>query len=57
MKTRFTSRQRGFSLVELMISVVIGLLALMFAVRLMSGSNQAQRAGIGSSDSMWPCSR
>jgi type IV pilus assembly protein PilW len=52
MKTRFASRQRGFSLVELMISVVIGLLALMFAVRLMSGSNQAQRAGIGSSDSM-----
>jgi type IV pilus assembly protein PilW len=52
MKIRFAPRRRGFSLVELMVSIVIGLLALLFAVQLVSGSEKSQRAGIGSSDSM-----
>lgn len=52
MKKRFASRQRGFSLVELMVSVVIGMLALMFALRLVAGADSNQRAEIGSSDSM-----
>jgi len=52
MNARSALRRRGFSLVELLISIVIGLLALLFAVRLMSGSEQAQRGGVGSSDAM-----
>lgn len=52
MNARSALRRRGFSLVELLVSIVIGLLALLFAVRLMSGSEQAQRAGVGSSDAM-----
>jgi type IV pilus assembly protein PilW len=47
-----SSRARGFSLVELMVSVVIGLLALLFAIRLVAGSEKAQRVEVGSSDSM-----
>ncbi|WP_230029775.1 PilW family protein [Massilia sp. Bi118] len=46
------SREQGFSLVELMISIVIGMLALVFALRLMSGSERTQRNGVGSSDAM-----
>jgi type IV pilus assembly protein PilW len=46
------SRQQGFSLVELMVSVVIGMLALVFAVRLMGGSERTQRNGVGSADAM-----
>jgi type IV pilus assembly protein PilW len=46
------ARRRGFSLVELMVSIVIGLLALLFAVRLVAGSEKAQRIEVGSSDSM-----
>lgn len=52
MSQRYAKRQRGFSLVELMVSVVIGMLALMFALRLVASSQGAQRAGIGGSDSM-----
>ncbi|WP_036167446.1 PilW family protein [Massilia sp. 9096] len=52
MKTRSALRRRGFSLVELLVSIVIGLIALLFAVRLMSGSEQAQRAEVGGSDAM-----
>ncbi|WP_020652284.1 PilW family protein [Massilia niastensis] len=46
------SRAAGFSLVELMVSVVIGLLAVLFATRIMTGSEQTKDAALGSSDSM-----
>jgi type IV pilus assembly protein PilW len=52
MSVRFTPRRRGFSLVELMVSVVIGLLALLFAVRMVAGSEKAMRTEVGGSDSM-----
>jgi type IV pilus assembly protein PilW len=45
-------RQRGFSLVELMVSVVIGLLALLFAVRMVGGAEQTRRSALGGSDEM-----
>jgi type IV pilus assembly protein PilW len=46
------ARAAGFSLVELMVSVVIGMLALMFATRLMAGAEQNKQAALGGSDSM-----
>jgi type IV pilus assembly protein PilW len=46
------TRARGFSVVELMVSVVIGLLALMFATRLMTGAESNKQAALGGSDSM-----
>ncbi|MBP1203140.1 type IV pilus assembly protein PilW [Duganella sp. 1411] len=42
----------GFSLVELMVSVVIGLLALVFATRLVVSGEQNKDAAVGGSDSM-----
>jgi type IV pilus assembly protein PilW len=45
-------RQRGFSLIELMVSVVIGMLALGFAVKLVSTSEATKNNQIGGSDSM-----
>jgi type IV pilus assembly protein PilW len=45
-------RQRGFSLVELLVSVVVGLLALMFATRLFVSSEQHRESSLGGSDSM-----
>jgi type IV pilus assembly protein PilW len=45
-------RARGFSLVELLVSVVVGLLALMFATRLFVASEQNREASLGGSDSM-----
>jgi type IV pilus assembly protein PilW len=51
MKTRIQS-SAGFSLVELMISVVIGMLALLFATRLLTGSEQNRQSAMGGSDSM-----
>ncbi|WP_332851574.1 PilW family protein [Duganella sp. S19_KUP01_CR8] len=42
----------GFSLVELMVSVVIGLLALLFATRLIVGGEKTKDAAVGGSDSM-----
>ncbi|MDC8759984.1 PilW family protein [Janthinobacterium fluminis] len=45
-------RGGGFSVVELMVSVVIGLLALMFATRLVVSSEQNKQAALGGSDSM-----
>lgn len=51
--TTFPRRQeRGFSLVELMVSVVIGMLALLFATKLFATSEQNKEASIGASDSM-----
>ncbi len=53
MKTLRNGRgQRGFSLVELMVSVVIGLLAVIFATRLMTDSERNKDAALGGSDSM-----
>jgi len=45
-------RHAGFSLVELMVSVVIGLLALLFATRLVISGEANKDAAIGGSDSM-----
>jgi type IV pilus assembly protein PilW len=42
----------GFSLVELMVSVVIGMLALLFATRLLTSSEQSRQSAMGGSDSM-----
>ncbi len=47
-----TGRLRGFSLVELLVSVVVGLLAVMFATRLMLGGEQNRSAAVGGSDAM-----
>jgi len=44
--------QRGFSIVELMISVVIGMMALLFATRMITSSEQGRQAALGGSDSM-----
>jgi type IV pilus assembly protein PilW len=45
-------RAAGFSLVELMVSVVVGLLALAFATRMIVGSEQNKAAALGGSDAM-----
>jgi len=42
----------GFSLVELLVSVVVGLLALVFATRLITGAEQNKASALGGSDSM-----
>lgn len=46
------ARRGGFSLVELMVSVLIGMLALMFAVRLVTGAEASKQATLGGSDAM-----
>lgn len=45
-------RMAGFSLVELMVSIVIGLLAVLFATRIMTDSEASKRGALGGSDSM-----
>lgn len=45
-------RMTGFSLVELMVSIVIGLLAVLFATRMMTDSETTKRGALGGSDSM-----
>lgn len=45
-------RSRGFSVVELMVSVVIGMLAILFATKLITGGQQTKEAALGGSDSM-----
>ena len=47
-----TYRTRGFSVVELLVSLAIGLLALVFATRLITGSEKSKQSALGSSDSM-----
>lgn len=42
----------GFSIVELMVSIVIGLLALTFATRLVVGGEKARDVAVGGSDAM-----
>ncbi len=51
-RTQHMRRMAGFSLVELVISVVIGLLAVMFATRLMTDAERNKQAALGGSDSM-----
>lgn len=45
-------RQHGFSIVELMVAVVIGMLALLFATKMITGSEQGRHAALGGSDAM-----
>jgi type IV pilus assembly protein PilW len=46
------ARQPGFSLVELMVSVVVGLLALLFATKLVVLGEKSKQVSLGGSDSM-----
>ncbi|MDQ2988666.1 MAG: PilW family protein [Pseudomonadota bacterium] len=50
--TLLRRRTRGFSLVELMIAVVVGLLALAFATRMIANGETNKQAALGGSDSM-----
>ncbi|MES2263366.1 MAG: PilW family protein [Pseudomonadota bacterium] len=45
-------RAAGFSIVELMVSVVVGLLAIMFATRLIVNAEQNKSVSLGGSDQM-----
>lgn len=45
-------RQRGFSIVELMVAVVIGMLALLFATRMVTGGAKDRQAALTGSDAM-----
>ncbi|GGY96585.1 PilW family protein [Pseudoduganella plicata] len=47
-----SSRAHGFSLVELLVSVTVGMLAIVFATRLFVTSEQNKAAAVGGSDSM-----
>jgi type IV pilus assembly protein PilW len=52
MKPSNLRRAGGFSLVELMVSVIVGLLALLFAVKLFTGNEATRQAALGGSNSM-----
>ncbi|MFK3737487.1 PilW family protein [Massilia sp. TN1-12] len=52
MKRPALGRSGGFSLVELMVSVVVGLLALLFALRLFTGNEATRQSSLGGSDAM-----
>jgi type IV pilus assembly protein PilW len=52
MTPKFLRRSGGFSLVELMVSVAVGMLALTFAVRMVAGSEKSRETELGGSDSM-----
>lgn len=52
MSAPVTRRSRGFSLVELMVALVIGMLALMFATRIVLTGEQNKQASLGGSDAM-----
>ena len=47
-----SSSAQGFSVVALPVSVAIGLLALVFATRLITGSEQSKQSALGGSDAM-----
>ncbi|MCE3264022.1 MAG: prepilin-type N-terminal cleavage/methylation protein [Pseudoduganella sp.] len=51
-KHRARRRDGGFSVVELMVSVVVGMVAVMFATRLLATSETDKSAALGGSDSM-----
>lgn len=46
------AHSQGFSIVELLVSVVVAMLALMFATQLITGGEQTKQAALGGSDSM-----
>jgi type IV pilus assembly protein PilW len=50
--TLILRRRGGFSLVELMVSVVVGMLALLFATRLITTAEVNRNASLGGSDAM-----
>jgi type IV pilus assembly protein PilW len=52
MRRRQLASSRGFSIVELMVSVVIGMLAIMFATRMVTGGEQTRQAALSGSDAM-----
>jgi type IV pilus assembly protein PilW len=51
-RPHFPPAARGFSIVELMVAVTVGMLAIMFATRLIVSSEQNKSIGLGSSDQM-----
>lgn len=51
-QSRVQRHAAGFSLVELMVSIVIGLLALLFATRMMTDSESNKDGALGGSESM-----
>jgi type IV pilus assembly protein PilW len=52
MKAVSRRRARGFTLIELMVSIVIGLLAVLFATRIMTDGERSKDAALGGSESM-----
>lgn len=46
------SGHRGFSIIELMVSVVIGMLAIMFATKMITGGEQTRQNAMAGSDAM-----
>lgn len=46
------TRQQGFSIVELMVAVVIGMLALLFATRMVAGGAKDRQSAVTGSDAM-----
>lgn len=49
---RLPVRAAGFSLVELLVSVVIGMLALLFALNMVGGAERTRQSALGGSDEM-----
>lgn len=49
---RLRAGRAGFSLVELLVSVVIGLLALLFALNMVGGAERTRQSALGGSDEM-----
>lgn len=52
MSSNVRSRAGGFSLVELLVSVLVGMLAIVFATRLFVSSEQNKAAAVGGSDAV-----
>lgn len=52
MSSKLIRRARGFSLVELLVSVLVGMLAIVFATRLFVTSEQNKSAAVGGSDAV-----